>query len=142
MAPSIMARWRPPISGSAASTYSGSHAQSFAYSPSASGGHRPRDVLTPRERFLKIGHEADGDRHDRDPLRPVEVAHDRHHRAVVERIVDVVREDALEPRRRTAIDHRRRQIVVARKVVLDAVVFFNDPVPGELYTLSLRVVPL
>jgi len=34
-APSIMARCRPPISGSAASAYSGSHAQSASYRPSA-----------------------------------------------------------------------------------------------------------
>src|SRR3989441_2313615 len=82
---------------------------------------RARDVPAPREALVQIRGEAHRHRHRRDSLRPVEVTHEGHDRAVVERVVHIVGERARQARRAAALDHRGRQLEVAGKIVGDAV---------------------
>src|SRR5205809_853153 len=89
--------------------------------PAAAGRDGLGDDPTPREALAEVGGEAHGDRHHRDPLTPVEIAHERHHGSVVQRIVNVVGENALEPGGSAALDQRAAAPPVARAVVLHSV---------------------
>ncbi len=82
---------------------------------------RRRDVPSPREALLETRRQADGDRHRRHPLRPVQVTHQRHDGSVVERVVHVVGERARQAGGPAAIDQRGGEVEVAREVVGDAV---------------------
>src|SRR2546425_1548781 len=101
---------------------------------------RARDVRAPREALVQIRGEAHGHRHRRDSLRPVEVTHEGHDRAVVERVVHVVGERARQARRAAALDHRGRQLEVAGKIVGNAVDQLRRLLRGEHALVAWRAV--